>query len=118
MASHKKRQARRLKRKRERKPQNENRGVEFAAEAGMLPLAKARSDSVEGTKIDQFSAVGAFAVIFSIISLILFPVPMGLSGAGLGALAYVQGSRTSGIFAIVIGLFSAMVRLVLLSFYG
>ena len=118
MASHNKRHARRLKRQRERKIQDENHDVEFAAEAGTLPLGEARNDTIERTQIDHSSGVGTLAVIFSIISLILFPVALGLSGAGLGVLAYMQGSRTSGTFAVVIGLFSAIVRLLLLSYYA
>ncbi|RJG26108.1 hypothetical protein [Paenibacillus thiaminolyticus] len=93
------------------------RDTEFSAEAGTLPPREAMSVDAEKEReeVDHFSGVGAVAVGFSLVSVIIFPFVLGLSGIALGGLSYLQGSRTLGMIAILVGIFAIVLRLMMLA---
>ncbi|MBG9793817.1 hypothetical protein ABD76_15435 [Paenibacillus dendritiformis] len=94
------------------------RDTEFSAEAGTLSPREAINADVEkerGEEVDHFSGVGAVAVGFSLLSVIMFPFVLGLSGIALGGLSFLQGSRSLGMIAIIVGIFAIVLRLMLLA---
>ncbi|EPY10303.1 MULTISPECIES: hypothetical protein [Paenibacillus] len=117
MSGHKARNSRRLKRHRVRSHTARNReqqqDVEFGQEAGTL--SDTLRIATQHSKINHWSGIGMLAVIFSIIAFFLFPIPMGIGAAALGVLAYLQGSRSSGIFATVVGLLAVLVQFITMS---
>ncbi|MCY9582277.1 hypothetical protein [Paenibacillus alvei] len=121
MSTNKARQSRRLKRHRVRKhavsnaekQQQQQQDVEFGEEAATF--SDTLRFATQHSKIDHWSGIGMLAVIFSICAFFLFPIPMGVGGAALGVLAYLQGSRSSGIFAAVAGLLAILVQFIVMS---
>lgn len=103
--------------KKNRHRESKARDTEFAAEAGTLPPREAMNNDAEKErgKIDHFSGVGAVAVGFSLVSVIMFPFVLGLSGIALGGLSYLQGSRSLGMMAVIVGIFAIVLRLMLLA---
>ncbi|GAC42944.1 hypothetical protein [Paenibacillus popilliae] len=93
------------------------RDTEFSAEAGTLPPREALNANAakERGEIDHFSRVGAVAIGFSLVSVIMFPFVLGLSGIALGGLSYLQGSRSIGMIAMIVGIFAIVLRLMLLA---
>ncbi|BFH12859.1 hypothetical protein WJ0W_002436 [Paenibacillus melissococcoides] len=105
--------------KKNRQRESIARDTEFAAEAGTLSPWEAMNADAEAEKergkIDHICGVGAVAVGFSIVSVIMFPYVLGLSGIALGGLSYLQGSRSLGMIAIIVGSFAIVLRLLLLA---
>lgn len=120
MSTNKARQSRRLKRHRVRnhavsnaEKQQQQQDVEFGEEAATF--SDTLRIATQHSKIDHWSGIGILAVIFSICAFFLFPIPMGVGSAALGVLAYLQGSRSSGIFAAVAGLLAVLVQFIAMS---
>lgn len=122
MSTNKARQSRRLKRHRvrnhvvsnaEKQHQEQQQEVEFGEEAATF--SDTLRIATQHSKIDHWSGIGMLAVIFSICAFFLFPIPMGVGGTALGVLAYLQGSRSSGIFAAVAGLLAVLVQFIAMS---
>jgi len=61
--------------------------------------------------------MGWVALIFSFVSLFLWPVVMGPTAIVLGAVAYIQGSRAMAVWSMIIGMVAFVAYLVLLPFY-
>ncbi|BFH67722.1 MAG: hypothetical protein E6230_13140 [Paenibacillus dendritiformis] len=103
--------------KKNRQRESIARDTEFAADTATLPPAEPMNADAEKKrgKIDHISGVGAVALGFSIVSVIMFPYVLGLSGIALGGLSYLQGSRSLGMTAIIVGSFAIVLRLLLAS---
>lgn len=103
--------------KRNRHRESIKRDTEFSAEAGTLPPREATNAYAEKERedIDHFSGVGAVAIGFSLVSVIMFPFVLGVSGIALGGLSYLQGSRSLGMIAIIVGIFAIVLRVILLA---
>lgn len=99
---------------------NEEMGADFAygmplnrAEAG-----RSRASDGEGaeTKTTGYS-LGWVSLVFAIASWFVWPVLMGATAAVLGYLAYRQGAKGLGTWAMVIGLVALMLQLVIVPLY-
>lgn len=83
---------------------------EWTPSAPVTPSLRSASDREESYR-SSFSGIGFLASLFAILSLFFTPIIMGPTSAALGAIAYVQGSRYAGIFAIVLGVAAFVIRL-------
>lgn len=105
------------KKRKQAKMRNELQDTELSAELSAdVPVhgyheEMARADAAAGR------VIGWTALVFAIASWFLWPVLMGAASALLGWFAYRQGSKTLGVWSIVIGLVALAAYLALLPLY-
>jgi hypothetical protein len=75
------------------------------------------ADEQNQTKTRSVGALGWTAIIAAFISLFVWPYVLGPAAAVLGFVAYFQGSRTLGIWSIVLGALSMLSYWVLVPLY-
>lgn len=83
---------------------------EWTAAAPVTPSHRSALDREESYR-SHFSGIGFLAALFAVVSLFFTPIIMGPTSAALGIIAYLQGSRYAGIFAIVLGVAAFVIRL-------
>lgn len=103
---------------------NEEMGADFAY--GMPPAHiertadrnehRAYDDDREDTRSSGY-ALGWVSLIFAIASWFIWPVLLGASAAVMGYIAYRQGARGLGGWAMAIGLVAVALNLVIVPFY-
>ena len=99
---------------------NEEMGADFAY--GMPPAHiertadRAFDDDREDTRSSGF-ALGWVSLIFAIASWFIWPVLLGASAAVMGYIAYRQGAKGLGGWAMAIGLVAVALNLVIVPFY-
>lgn len=82
---------------------------ELTAAAPVTPSNRSALETKESHS--QLSGIGFLAAMFAVISLFFTPIIMGPTSAALGIIAYIQGNRYAGIFAIVLGIAAFVIRL-------
>jgi hypothetical protein len=97
--------------------------VETAAELSPAPTkaaeenSRGRIDSLKGVILSAGRSLGWTAVVFAVLSWLIWPAFMGITAAVLGYFAYFQGSRFLGGIAMAMGGIAAAVYLILLPLY-
>ncbi|MEB3100669.1 hypothetical protein [Ferviditalea candida] len=106
----------------------EENDTEFAAEATPLGPEAHRLIEPEDDRPDQNRAantgarqatpwVGWLALALAIASLFMWPAVLGPAGAVLGLMAYFQGSRSLGIWSMVIGIIAFVAYVAIVPYY-
>lgn len=80
--------------------------------------AGTESQDEEAGRRNANMGIGWTALALSFISLFVWPQILGPAGAVIGAFAWYRGSRTLGIWSIVIGLISLLSYFVLIPLYA
>ncbi|MCG7407828.1 hypothetical protein MH117_10375 [Paenibacillus sp. ACRRX] len=106
---------RRIKRHRVRTSWDRTYEAEAAQELTAPSITRDVSRFGDVTKVDRNSGLGYAAIVFAVVSLFIFPIIMGITSFALGLIAYLQGSRTAGITAAVIGLAAFTFRLLMVT---
>jgi len=66
---------------------------------------------------DQRMGIGWFAIILSIVSWFVWPAVLGTAGMVMGLIAYFRGHRSLGLWAIILGLISLVISVLLIPYY-
>lgn len=103
--------------------------TEFAADVSPVPVrplhveedndspSYLKDGAVEAEPGSASKVLGWTALIVSLLSLFVFPSLLGPAGAVIGFFSFMQGSRTLGAWAMILGLVSLFVALFLSPFY-
>ncbi|WP_020615611.1 hypothetical protein [Paenibacillus daejeonensis] len=105
------------KKRQQAKARKEKRDTELSAELSADVPAYGHHEDMERADAAAGRVIGWTALAFAIASWFLWPVLMGAASALLGWFAYRQGSKTLGIWSIVIGLVALAAYLALLPLY-
>lgn len=95
----------------------EEMGSDFAVGNPVSYVAREKTDDDVKVKESGGTALGWVALVFAVVSWLLWPVLMGATSAVLGFMAYRQGARALGGWAIAIGLMAVILSLVIVPFY-
>lgn len=98
---------------------SEREDVEAAEEiADPMPRsAEEPADEGRSAQGDEGRGLGIAGIILSLVSIFILPAVLAPAGIIVGYLAFRQGSRTTGIWAMVIGAFSLLMALLVLPAY-
>ena len=96
---------------------NEEMAAEFTAKAPVSYVP--REERTEAIREDEAggTALGWVALIFAAASWFLWPVLLGATSAVIGFIAYRQGARALGGWAMAVGLIAVLLSLVIVPFY-
>ncbi|GGG56451.1 hypothetical protein [Paenibacillus radicis (ex Gao et al. 2016)] len=78
---------------------------------------KEKEETVVEREESGGAALGWVALVFAVASWFLWPILMGLSSVALGYMAYRQGARALGGWAIAIGLIAVLLSAVIVPLY-
>lgn len=68
--------------------------------------------STENRSIEAGAGVGWLAIVFSVIALFFLPIIMGVAGIVVGYIAYREGAKTLGSWAVGLGLAAIIIRFI------
>ena len=90
---------------------------EFAAEwTGAVVPAEPPANRADTA--DQRMGIGWFAIILSIASWFMWPAVLGSAGTVMGLIAYFRGQRSLGLWAIILGIISLVISVLLIPYYS
>ncbi|RXZ77142.1 hypothetical protein EBB07_33230 [Paenibacillaceae bacterium] len=87
------------------------------ADSGLTVEAEPESTGSTAKTIAEGRSTGIIALLFSIASWFVWPILLGLTAAAIGFIAYRQGSRILGAWAMSLGVVAAVCFLVLIPLY-
>ncbi|WP_010270211.1 MFS transporter [Paenibacillus senegalensis] len=100
------------------------RDTELAADLTQVPVMAREHEAADNQEVHREYPersvarwFGWTALVISILSLFVLPGLLGPAGAIVGFIAYIQGSRTLGVWAMVLGAISLFVALFLSPYY-
>lgn len=68
--------------------------------------------STRNRSIEAGAGVGWLAIVFSVIALFFLPIIMGVAGIIVGYMAYREGAKTLGAWAVGLGLAAIIIRFI------
>ncbi|MUT66696.1 hypothetical protein [Paenibacillus sp. NEAU-GSW1] len=96
---------------------NEEMAADFAVGSNVSYVPRSEiDDNVRRTK-SRGTALGWVGLIFAVASWFVWPVIMGITSAVIGFIAFRQGARTLGSWAIAIGLIAILLSAVIVPLY-
>ncbi|MFX3633652.1 MAG: hypothetical protein ACE3L7_25200 [Candidatus Pristimantibacillus sp.] len=96
---------------------NEEMATDFAVGNSVSYVSRDQSEDNVEVRESGGTALGWVALVFAVVSWFLWPVLMGATSAVLGFMAYRQGARALGGWAMAIGLIAVILSLVIVPFY-
>ncbi|WP_051250767.1 hypothetical protein [Paenibacillus harenae] len=100
---------------------NEEMGADFAVSSQVADAERREERHVErADRVDAETggnALGWVSLVFAVASWFLWPVLLGATAAVLGFIAYRQGARALGGWAMAIGIIAVALNLIIVPFY-
>ncbi|MFF2482005.1 hypothetical protein [Paenibacillus sp. NPDC058071] len=96
---------------------NEEMAQDFAVGSTVSYVPRDETEAVERSRDWGGTALGWTALAFAVASWFVWPVLLGLTSIALGGIAFWQGARTIGGWAIAIGLIAVLLSLVVVPLY-